>query len=541
MDVFVKKMKGDEPLYSFHAFIFPFEWSVKDSAQLSFEKQANLEVVNKLMAGSTVWERSVLPQIPESLVAFNERVYFYDFVRPVLYDTAIETSLLHEYHSKKVTEGLEYVIRLNDGRAYHLEVQDMVLCYYNMGVGFLAFHLQNKRIEQSSPEDVLLINTLGRRLYPPFFMTDTSVIGQREFFDYADWKEGLNKVKKINQLAAEIRIEKGGELWVNDDFSDWCCKPLPERTPVLIGKLLPTDVRVHLSLKPVLDDRMFTLCWYGNESLIKDVQGNDFDKDFLSHDWWYRYVFVDGSSRTCESARMMRALLEKATNNRWGKSGTYYGVSRYSFVALTDSISKNSFAALICSHIQTIYYKIALLGLMQRASMLRFSEEVSSIGKLKAGEKEMFDKVESLYNRYIHFINRVYFREVTAQEQGIELYNALQQQMCLPTQVKELEREIEELHRYSQILDENLRNEKLDILTYIAALFVVPSFIGTYFGIADFDMKSHWVGISIVVVLSAAFALGFLKSKRRICRIWWLVALAMLVIFSLFFYPNWAF
>ena len=205
-------------------------------------------------------------------------------------------------------------------------------------------------------------------------------------------------------------------------------------------------------------------------------------------------------------------------------------------MALTGNISDNPFGAVACSHIQTIYYKIALLGLVQRASLLRFSEEITAISELPKDDKRTTKRIGSLYKQYIRFINRVYFREVTAQEQGIELYDSLQEQMRLPNQVKELDQEMQELHQYVLILEEEKRNDKLDLLTYFAALFVVPSFIGTYLGIGDFQMKEHWMSVSLLCLASAALAMLIIKSKS-FPRIFWLIITAVFMIYILFFYP----
>jgi len=42
----------------------------------------------------------------------------------------------------------------------------------------------------------------------------------------------------------------------------------------------------------------------------------------------------------------------------------------------------------------------------------------------------MSKKVSDLYLAYIRFVNKIYFREVTAYEQGIELYDMLRHKIA---------------------------------------------------------------------------------------------------------------
>lgn len=184
-----------------------------------------------------------------------------------------------------------------------------------------------------------------------------------------------------------------------------------------------------------------------------------------------------------------------------------------------------------------MYYKTALLALMQRACLMRFSQEVTAISQLPKRDRRIAARVSSLYKQYLRFVNKIYFREVTAQEQGIEHYDILQNQMRLDKHVKDLELEIQELHQYVSMLEEEQRNDKLDILTYIGAFFVVPSFIATYFGINDYNMDGHWWEISLLGFLSAAFAFGVVRVSGA-WRTLFVVLLVLLMTFTLFIYPK---
>ena len=528
-----KAIATKELAYSFHTFLFPFEWQYQNHEGFLFEEQVALSGLERAMDdGPGKWERRESWNPPSTVPQFNEVAYFYDFVRPVLYDIGTGATMQQHYF-RSFPPGVlpEYVITLIDRKLY-LEIDDVTVSFYDTGVGVVAFHLLNRRQDQSSPDDILLINVMGRRIYPPFLGTDLDRLTQQDFFEYADFNAGLNAVKYYaKELPLGIAITSRESDPIEDRYESWVSNPNLDREPGLIKKLLPDSLFEAIKMRPVLDDRMFVVSWYGNTSLVKDLQKGEPETNFLTHDWWYKYVFVDKHDfKTCPNKHMASKLIEHATNPRWANMGTYYGVSRYSFTVLTGELSTDIYNSVILSHVQTIYQKIALLGLVQRASLIRFSREVTDISELDRSDGTIAKRVSSLYQQYIRFINRYYFREVTAQEQGIELYDILQAEMRLDGQVTALDREIQELHNYVLILDEDNRNERLDLLTYFAALFVVPGFITSYYGIGDFNMHGYWWAVSIMSALSAGLALAIVKSSGTQRWIW----IAITILFSAF-------
>lgn len=534
-------LSSSEPFYSVHAFLFPFEWTYRNNNSPLLEDQTDLSRIGVLMQQrGPNWERRASWVNPQSLVQYNEVTYFYDFVRPVLYDTGTEDSLQRHYYYKLpgAEHENEYVIELANGKTYRLEIDDIVVSFFNTGVGYMAFSLYNRRKEQSAPQDILKINAFGRRVYPPFLSTNLDLIGQQAFFDDQDWARGLKGTQEIsNEMARSIRLETNGVAWAVEDFQSWLVDQNPQRPPALVRQLLPEAMLQETALSPVLDDRMFTVCWYGNKELTEYLKGQNPEEHYKTDDWWYRFVFVDTNFATCPNMKLRKKLLEEATNPRWVNYGTFYGISRYSFVALTEHFSAGFFAKIIASHVQTMYYKTALLALMQRACLMRFSQEVTAISQLPKRDRRIAARVSSLYKQYLRFVNKIYFREVTAQEQGIEHYDILQNQMRLDKHVKDLELEIQELHQYVSMLEEEQRNDKLDILTYIGAFFVVPSFIATYFGINGYNMNGHWWEISLLGFLSAAFAFGVVRVNGA-WRTLFVALLVLLMTFTLFIYPK---
>lgn len=310
---------------------------------------------------------------------------------------------------------------------------------------------------------------------------------------------------------------------------------------LFLGNLIG-DLQENLKILPVIDDRMFVNCWYGNNKIADEFYLNEEEckriekenqdlviakqileekqekrlSDFLNKDFWYEYIFVDSSSPTCRNRMMKDKLLEDATYKRWQMDGSLYGVSRYSLVLLT---SESGFAKDVLQvHMRTIYSRMIELVLVQRASMLRFSGEVTILSRLSPTDtRESAIKIASLYQEYIRFVNQIFFRSVTSQDQGIELYQLFVNQFELEKQIGDLEDEIGELHQYISLLIEKAKSEQGALLNQIAAILLPATILTGFFGMNPIASNDSWLsqGILIVVVTLIVFFLLLNIKKLR--------------------------
>ncbi len=511
-------------LYSYHVFLFPFQWHYTGEKfkKKSFEDRTNLDQFRNYLT-NTLWKPNTFKI--DSVLNYNEFNYFYDFVRDILYDKPDskdeKEKFISNYFYDIAPESLYYKIKVRNTKntvpafwEYKLNIDSIILNLYSTGVGVLSFHLCNREIGQSSQDDILRINQYGRRLYPPFFAINPEITGTQAQFKAGGFEYGLES-SKGNELADAITIgydECSEDFSRYNTFSQFKTNPfqlsngfkfLFKGVPLTVEKECATqDNKIFIS--PLLDDRMFVQCWYGNDDLAnklsKDLEYNEnipikkeVNYGFKTNDWWYKYLFIDGGMMTCQNGEWAYDFINKQTNARWVNFGTLYGISRYSFMALTGSLEnlKNNNAHFLVNHMQTMYYKMVELCLVQRACILRFSDEVTHLSSMKMKDDPYLpEKVSNLYKQYIRFINKIYFREVTAQEQGIELYNLLQEQMQLEKQVKSLDEEIEELHNYVMLVQDKKQNRNIELITLIGAMFILPSYISGFMGMSIFPTNS---------------------------------------------------
>ena len=495
----LKKVKGYWRVYSYHVFYFPFKWDFKDTGNKLFTDRYDAEGL-KEAPKQKVWRRTRIrkgvPQrdvmaMKEASELFGEKQYFFEFVHPVLYDSMDEKNNILRHYERLEPEArdVKYEIEVKD-KNYELKVESINLNIYSTGIGVLTLYLANKKESQKSEADVRNINQYGRRVMPP------------NAGEFNDWRRG--------QLAKSISI-RGLQSDAEDRYKDTfpysyiqgeTLKGVDDTWTVssMILNLIH-DIFPDMGVVPVVDDRMLVNCWYGNKELSQKIAEYDSFKNF-----WYKFVFLDeGNDPTCQDREMRDRLLSESTYTRWKDYGTYYGVSRYSLVALTDESGFST--SVIAMHMRTIYARLFELMIVQRASLLRFSGEVTKLCRdinLKKDLKEIEEPIKSLYLGYIRFINQIYFRSVTTQDQGIELYEMISRQFDTERQIKALDGEIDELNRYIDLKIDSRRNKNGEWLNMLAAFFLPGSLVAGLLGMNKWHdvIPDFWWYFGVVVVLS---------------------------------------
>jgi Mg2+ and Co2+ transporter CorA len=550
-------------LYSYHVFLFPFQWQFvnKEMHNKTLEERTSLKELIKLFEKNTKWKRNKYKV--DTILNYNEYNYYYSMVREVLFDEgkeldkAIIANLSYDiepdaytYNFKVCTDGVKKI-----DKSYSLHIDSILLHLYSTGVGVLSFHLNNRLKEQCEPDDILNINQAGRRLYPPFFGMDSNLVGTQAQFEFNDFSFGLDILQK-NELAEEFSIMSDLHF---DDFSAYRNSENFQSNPFNIprhisflfqdipltvnkGDFNGKDKKVYIN--PLIDDRMFVVCWYGNDKIIDDLKANvnEHGRDekgnilYLDSDWWYKFMFNDQKNITCQNIEMKKELIKKHTYIRWSDYGTFYGLNRYSFVCLTSKLDtlKNYNASFIVNHMQTMYYKMAELCLVQRACLLRFSDEVTEISTMEEDKKNLLTKrVGNLNQQYLRFVNKIYFREVTAQEQGIELYDMMQECMKIGNNVKELDQEIKELHSYVSLIENQEQSRNIELLTIIGALFILPTFIINFLGLIILPQNHQlclWQFWPVLLLLIGPIIYFLIDPKRAKRWMAWLILFTVGVI-----------
>ncbi len=562
----------DSTLFSTHLFLFPFRWDIIPAHEslrtASYEHRTrlygNANSFDKLLLTNPHWKSSPF-STSNSHIDYNQYHYYYDFVRGAIFDNQDSSSpkpILKTY-SFREGENMRYLITIqeynNETIDYNLKIDKIQLNAYDVGVGILSFHLSTDEFtkEGLNTSDILRINDFGRRIYPQFLGNNFSL-----------------KDTHLAFLAKKIGIQVDDTLMFETDFSH-NFRENADYLPAHILDLLGADKfetsvsdfskvnQSRINIQALIDDRMFVLSMLADNSEIAKMRTYTTDVAYSKNfDFWQQFVFVDGKSPSSPDSSFAKELLSKATYTRWLAYSALYGVSRYSFVMLS---SVGDFpCSVLKPHLSTLYFQMVQLVLLQRAGILRFSSEVTritlAIDSYENSEDKSFDKINTqariLYKNYIEFRNQLYFREVTAQDQGIELYDMIQQALRVENHIKELDSEIEELHRYTKLVaDEKSgerqdeENQNINRLTIMGGIFGAISLLISFFGygLIEFPkgklsvLGSWGVFFSILLLLGMTFGIFFPKEVNHTKKLskpnlkWFVIfGVCLLLIFPLF-------
>jgi len=380
-------------------------------------------------------------------IDYNQQAYFHSFFKNSIYKN-MEIYTQNKFKDAKVI--------LKKSQVYELILEDVTLRLFDTDIGILTFKIKNKNYFDI--KSILEINDYFRRIYP-------------EYLDYENEKCGL--------VPEYITI---GDVTENFEYDKNLKKP---KISKVIEQFLPSKY-----ISPAVDDRMFTISYFNNPAFSDEVKQN-----YLTNDKWYEYVFIDGDGKMVQDGFMQKKLIKKATYTRWKDFGTMYGMSKYSFVCLANS----NFPL---QHIKTLYFDMFTLLLMVRATLLKFSDEVSKIAK-NLNDKNTANKVTKLYEKYIQFVNRYYFREITAKDQGLELYEMALEILNIQRDIKDLDNEIEELFRYVEMKEDKKTADTMNSLTYLGGALLPPSILTGFYGMNDANLPGK--EYSVVMTIASIF------------------------------------
>jgi hypothetical protein len=542
------KNKDGKYLISTHSFMMPLRWDYlpkgygtqkgdKDMLQFSFDERTDMQQMNNFLLKSG-WERKFY-RINNEAENYNELTYFHGFVARTIFDLQQpnDATTAHVEHNKVMTyyeiaplqdEDACYKIETSN-EIYNLCLKGISLHCYNTGIAILTYNLENYLYPNQV--DVLRINEFGRRVYPGFLKNEIQAASDAK--KYAHPKSIEIYCSKINNGQAvkedfnhydDLAAMETHQV-INETYVHGLIVKLPDHIKKLFNDSFVFNAKDQRAEKVrfnvLADERMFFQCWYGDDQIAASMKNDTYPK--------YLYAFIYGDKDpqwpSIANDKLMKEELEKITYNRWLGYGTVFGFSQDSFVCVTEAVSK--LVVPLNTHMKTMYYQMAVLSLAQRASVLRFSAEVSTLADLgKADKTKAVELIEKLHLNYIEFINKIYFREVTSQIQGIEIYQKFQTVMNMVNDVKDLDTEIKELFNYASMIRQDQQQIESQRLTNIATWFLPAGVIVGIMGMNAFmkdDMNWggnadwavwRWIIFAIVFSLFVAEALFKFKHVR---------------------------
>jgi hypothetical protein len=266
------------------------------------------------------WRRTRLERFDISSPAYQDMVFFHPFVRRSFFDTGLQSGdhevLLHSYSIEPPAGSrLYYEGEDTNGCSAKVEITDLVLQLFANGIGILKIGVQALDVPFSQ---ALWINEMMRKIYPS---SDRQVASGRipKRLAFVLEKDGTTRV------VVEERFEKSQLVSFR-----------PQLSEIVLSLLSFADYEGE-EFESLLDERMIV------ESFIclrlDDLPpGIESSEDFEMVISRFLYVDLDGEGYRYQR-EFIRKEMQKHVYRRWQHQGTVYGMTGYSNITITPSLS----------------------------------------------------------------------------------------------------------------------------------------------------------------------------------------------------------
>lgn len=488
-----------------HLFIFPFRFDKIVEDVDSFDELCSTTELYRRVDLSH--PKSVLKSLKDShwvyeeynpgegTEAYNMYASFYDHIRPIIFNSNILTNQLsHLYLHKAFLDNkgkLEFKI---NGVVYTLRIEKVYLRIFEAGVGLLSINVVNDSLDEQYL--VTDINDQLRKVHPVLLEQDEDGIREKDFFDYL-------KIYSSKELLFEF----------TNNF-----KTVPHDTDIydyimyLMGERIFTteiDEEDKFFIKPVTGSEMFVLCHYVDDALYEKLKD---EKDFFNKKSWQRLFLMGDEFGKINS---FDTSFVQAEFYSWVNNDTLFGVTKNGFMMITKSDNEA-----MKMKFRTLFFKIIVLMSSVRASINRFTEDVTSISSAVDPRKEedenlaTLESIETLYKYYVKFINRLHFRDITADRDGENLHKIAARANNVEKKLEFINLEIRNLYNlynYSRTITEKQKQEFGDKLALMGGLFLPAGVLSGIFGMNIFDTSDlSWQSVVISSVICYVLVVLFL-------------------------------
>lgn len=489
---------SNELPYSYHTFLFPFIWKTEPEITLG-----KFEEILQIGRNWTERKWNVLMQAQDvSKDEKKKNEWFQNYAAYQYFTTAANNAIFNadgmgvvRCYVLNKKNGI-YNIRKNK-ETLTLQINQIRLNVYEAGIAIMIFELEYNPESESDRtlDNVNKINEYGRRINFPFLMESSHLL-------CADWIsvqfDGSKEIKEdFLETAKNIKKhiqgdEKGCRCSLN-----YVMKPIQDildgGQKIITSNPAHRDKYGKFLIKPCTDDRMFVCCAIQDADFSEELkgvgsEGISFLKDVnvrmvRNADWkiidctggkhddymegWsdektlssrlYKLLFIE-NDLTCQDNTMKQELLKACVYRRWINYGTVHGVTHHSFVMVNNGKDIPSINAFL-----TEYVQMTILALAQRSVLLMLEDEAAEISNSFSDETvishEELEEIERLQEKYVKIQNQLLLSEITVQEQGVELYEMLREQLYIKKNMDDLDGEMNNLRDISNIANARLERQ----------------------------------------------------------------------------------
>ena len=535
--------------YSYHTFLFPFIWNDNgEIGQDEFEKILSLKDCKHWF--SCTYNDMFPPNAEKTSPSFKSDYALYQFLtsparKLVFPDGVNDPARCYDfryygkplidiglYTIEKKTKKFENGAEKIEKEVFVLKINGIKLKTYNTGVGIMVFELEyhgKKKLDDKDVKneynlnDINKINEYGRRINRPYVGTkekpcvvtaDKITITLRSEYEQETFEGFIGESHVLTHVMDPIKriLSLGSEFKLT---SKRLCNE-------------KRDAKTYY-IYPAIDDRMFVCCLVRSDLLCATF--SKYDKgtyEYLSEKYevpseLYKFAFIE-TDCSCQSRIMRKNVLSKSVYDRWIDYGTIYAVTHHSLIGLTGEDLENKFGLVdtVVNPFLNIYVQLAIISLVQRATILSISAKASMVaGELFDKNVDKLEKIEELQKEYVRAHSQILLFEVTTQEQGVDIFQKLVDQLYIKENKVLLDEQMNNLRDVANIgydrkeqRDSGILNKMLAVVSIFALVLAVVEISPVVYPDIVFGMWSILWGV-IVTIAAALVAVALIRPLRE--------------------------
>lgn len=453
--------------YSYHTFLFAFHYKGEIKAGNHWSEES-------LRSGN---DRDDLK------LNYQNYQYFTPEARELLFNDDNNSRYIYDIPG---TVDRSYIITKGDDR-YRLIVDNIkAIVFKKINIAILQLELENHC--HKSLEAVKKINEYGRRINLPYISPENvphalvadsiSLFGKTvNLSDFGD--EALNCYEKTDTNFINI------------------IPPISD----LIKELLPN----YEKISPVIDDRMFVCCLIRDDNLSNKMKSTAKDVENAREGIYcdpklsselYALAYVDADDATCQSPDMREKILRRSVYDRWRDWGTVDVITHHSFFRITGE--SPGITESVINPFLSQYITMAVGVLIQRATILSISNECAEISgeyfdnDIPNCDEELNERIKKLKSNYVYAQNNIFLDQLTVQEQGIDEFEILKNELYISSSLENLDNKINSIYDFTSEYAENEENSLLNILTRIGLTLTLVQCLTVILGFTCFNNSKWW-------------------------------------------------
>lgn len=382
-----------------------------------------------------------------------------------------------------------------------VEFQTVRLYRYFNGIYMLAFTVRPHATQHMYLEAWLRFTRLGRQLYPTFT---------------EQWNEGKIAPLELTtpELAEPLRA-------LDAEVSRHFPKSSEYLSPILIHlaqQFFADDIKQKLKDEiRLFDDRMFVSVAYGLAGAKHNEEIRNRVKALIATTDRFEDTYSDMNGYTYTQTAIER-IMQNTEFDFWaGMGGHFIYNDMVNGYLYNGSFFRDPIAS---KHIPYLYDRMLIQALFYQASLRHYDHEITrkttdllesqKPEKTKKDRRTALQDIQQQRGDFIEFTNQYWFREVTNQMQGKEIFRLQQQGLGLQEHYALLQDEIIHTNEYLQALEADNAEKRAHQFTKLAAVLALAAAIPIFNDIFKSE-TSLWQ--SIATFLANTFCLSVFSVK----------------------------